>query len=67
MKKTVSDRILFLMPLGRIYTLPGTCNLYYIENEHVFNNVEISHNDSESEFSVKGISLNEFITKYLIK
>ena len=55
------------MPLGRIYTLPGTCNLYYIENEHVFNNVEISHNDSESEFSVKGISLNEFITKYLIK
>ena len=59
------DCIIFLGPLGKIYTLTwGTCNVYYIEKGCVFNNVE-HLNDSESPFSANGMPLYEFITEYL--
>ena len=59
------DCIIFLGPLGKIYTLTwGTCNVYYIEKGCVFNNVE-HLNDSDSPFSANGMPLYEFITEYL--
>jgi len=60
-----NDCIIFLGPLGKIYTLTwGTCNVYYIEEGCVFNNVK-RLNDSESPFSVNGMALEDFITEYL--
>ena len=59
------DCIIFLGPLGKIYTLTwGTCNVYHIEKGCVFNNVE-RLNDSDSPFSANGMPLYEFITEYL--
>ena len=62
-----NDCIIFLNSLGKINTLTwGTCNVFHIEEDCVFNNVEL-HKDSESPFSVDGMILSEFITKYLEK
>ena len=60
-----NDCIIFLGPLGKIYTLTwGTCNVYHIEDGCVFNNVEL-HKDSESKFSANGMPLEDFIVEYL--
>ena len=60
-----NDCIIFLGPLGKIYTLTwGTCNVYHIEDGCVFNNVEL-HKDSDSKFSANGMPLEDFIAEYL--
>ena len=60
-----NDCIIFLSPLGKIYMLTwGTCNVYPIVDNVVYNNVEL-HKDTESKFSTNGMPLADFISDYL--
>ncbi len=61
-----NDCIIFLGPLGKIYIITGTCNVYHIVDGQVFNNVE-RNSDSESPFSVNGMPLEDFIAEYLTR
>lgn len=61
-----NDCIIFLGPLGKIYIITGTCNVYHIVDGHVFNNVEL-HKDTKSKFSSNGMPLEDFIAEYLTR
>jgi len=58
------DLILFLRPLGKINSLMGSCSVYNIVDEQVFNCVELMK-DTQSHFSINGMLLCDFIEKYL--
>jgi hypothetical protein len=60
-----NDCVIFLSPLRKIYMLTwGTCNVYPIVDNVVYNNVEL-HKDTESKFSTNGMPLADFISEYL--
>ena len=58
------DLILFLRPLGKINSLMGSCSVYNIVDEQVFNCVELMK-DTQSHFSTNGMLLSDFLEEYL--
>ncbi len=58
------DLVIFLRPLGKINSLMGTCSVYNIVDDQVFNCVELNK-DTRSSFSTYGMSLNDFVEEYL--